>query len=139
MEDATLFYESTRSIVFYFPNCTGDETRLIGCDHDDNGILHSCDRSSLVSVICQGKYNYYTTMFFLLSLMIIMNHSESSIVADNCNHGDIRLAGGDDSTIGRVEVCINNAWGTVCNSRFGTRDAQVTCRHLNLPTDGNAE
>ena len=28
---------------------------------------------------------------------------------------------------GRVEVCINNAWGTVCDNLFGQEDAETVC------------
>ena len=28
---------------------------------------------------------------------------------------------------GRVEICINNAWGTVCDRQFGIEDAGVAC------------
>ena len=31
---------------------------------------------------------------------------------------------------GRVEICINNAWGTVCDTLFGREDATVVCRQL---------
>jgi len=31
---------------------------------------------------------------------------------------------------GRVEICINNAWGTVCHTAFGIPDAQVACYEL---------
>ena len=31
---------------------------------------------------------------------------------------------------GRLEICINNAWGTVCNNLFRVRDAQVACNQL---------
>ena len=37
---------------------------------------------------------------------------------------------------GRVEICINNAWGTVCDKKFSSEDAQVVCRQLHLPTEG---
>ena len=34
----------------------------------------------------------------------------------------------EDGTLeGRVEVCINNAWGTVCNTLFGQEDAETVC------------
>ena len=31
---------------------------------------------------------------------------------------------------------MNNAWGSVCNNRFGTNDAVVVCRQLGFPTTG---
>lgn len=31
---------------------------------------------------------------------------------------------------GRVEVCVNNAWGTVCERNFGTPEAKVVCNQL---------
>ena len=37
---------------------------------------------------------------------------------------------------GRVEVCINNAWGIVCNEQFGVEDAIVTCKHMNFSMNG---
>ena len=31
---------------------------------------------------------------------------------------------------GRVEICINNAWGRVCDTLFGREDAAVVCEQL---------
>ena len=36
----------------------------------------------------------------------------------------------DGLSAGRLEMFINNRWGTVCSNRFNTRDANVACRQL---------
>ena len=54
----------------------------------------------------------------------------------NCQTGDIRLQDGPNVREGRVEVCINNAWGTVCNNLFGVDDAIVTCAQMNFSSEG---
>ena len=64
-----------------------------------------------------------------------MNTDHSTPVG-NCVTGEVRLQDGPNVREGRVEVCINNAWGTVCNDQFGVEDAIVTCAQMKFSTEG---
>lgn len=51
-----------------------------------------------------------------------------------CTDGQLRLAGGTASVEGRadgrVEICIGETWGTICDDMWSDIDAQVACRSL---------
>ena len=55
----------------------------------------------------------------------------------NCTDGEIRLFGGSSPLEGRVEICANRAWGTVCGqSTWRFREANVVCRQLGYSAFG---
>lgn len=53
-----------------------------------------------------------------------------------CAGGQIRLVGGFDLTEGRVEICLNREWGTVCDQTWDVMDGNVVCRQLGLVSIG---
>lgn len=65
---------------------------------------------------------------------------DNSTSYSNCATGEVRVVPGttnfpvtNNNTMvqGRLEVCINHAWGSVCRDEFyDTVDAEVACRQL---------
>lgn len=85
--------------------CNGNETGLLNC-----------------------TYSNYTS---------VCNHGmDASVICGNstCTNGDVRLVNGGYPTEGRVEVCLNGVWGTICDEGWDRNDALVVCRQLNMST-----
>ena len=52
------------------------------------------------------------------------------VTQSNCTDGDVRLVDGSNKYEGRVEVCVNQAWGTVCAFSWSSNDARVVCNQI---------
>ena len=71
-------------------------------------------------------------MVTLTSIVIIIDSMTPGI---DCRDGEIRLSEYIDDYVnftrrGRVETCLNNAWGTVCNTSFDEFALNITCSKL---------
>lgn len=52
------------------------------------------------------------------------------LLPSGCVNGQVRLIGGSVPNEGRVEVCQDRHWGTVCDNQFTSVDASVVCKQL---------
>ena len=53
-----------------------------------------------------------------------------------CVDNDIQLVDGKTTHDGRVEICMDGRWGTVCDEDWGDEEARVVCTQLQLPAYG---
>ncbi len=125
-------------------NCTGNELSITDCTVDTD---YTCPEShDTASVVCQGECYYhilrqcflflfvwsqlYTGCYLSCILSLDARHSKGV----TCNHGDVRLVHGSTQHEGRLEVCMNHLWGSVCSSphtfRWTSIDSSVVCGQL---------
>ena len=58
-------------------------------------------------------------------------------VDTSCNDGDVRLVGGANDLEGRVEICYNKMWGSVCQNSWQNNDVHIVCKQLGHHSEGN--
>ena len=73
-------------------------------------------------------HSLYGHNIIIIIIIIFLSHLLTHSLG--CTTGDIRLQGGANSLTGRVEICNNRIWGTVCDDSWGAADARVVCRQL---------
>ena len=96
-------------------------------------VQFACRKSSC---IVEEKLQKSVTVSVILKLKLWTKCCHCLTVL--CNNGDIRLIGGSNRYEGRVEICWNETWGTVCDGLWSNVDAQVACRQLGYSSSGNS-
>ncbi|GFR64782.1 deleted in malignant brain tumors 1 protein, partial [Elysia marginata] len=81
--------------------CQGTESNLDDCTYHKFGEMTECKSGHYAGVLC---------------------HEGSNL--------EFRIRGEDQDHYGRVEVLVENQWGTVCDIYWDMRDASVMCRTL---------
>ena len=86
---------------------------------------------------CPPQNNVYLHLKCQGIIIIIKVYKSKFFTLERCKNEDIRLQGaiGQD-TAGRVEVCVDREWRSICQDNFGYNDASVVCRQLGFSPYG---
>ena len=63
-------------------------------------------------------------------------NSNAELVNTCTDDGELQLVDGRNEFEGRLEICFDGTWGTVCDDSWDNRDAEVVCRQLGFNTTG---
>ena len=69
-------------------------------------------------------------------LMVYSQPLSSHSAPVDCVDGDLRLVNQKNGYHGRVEICIDRNWGTVCDDGWDDQNARVVCRQLGYGSTG---
>ena len=72
----------------------------------------------------------------LLNISILADLFVYHVGEGTCVEGEVRLLDGTSSTNGRVEVCVEGRWLSVCDNGWTNEDAEVVCTQMGLAKVG---
>ena len=132
------FSAGTGPIFLDDVQCTSSASQLLECS--SNPILsHNCLHSADAGVACEGMLKRSINVMLATKIghiIILISYTKSLLHIAPCTTGQLRLVGGNILNEGRVEICMNNVWGTVCDDSWGSIDATVVCRQLGYSPQG---
>ena len=91
-----------------------------------------------ITAVSSSSTNCYQLLscFICVIYLLFIHHVLYFAFFPACKDGDNRLVNGSSHREGRVEVCRDNVYGTICDNGWGLLDAQVICRSLNFSDAG---
>ena len=112
------YYVGLRDDTHYSPsllydvNCVGDEDMLLNCIYSKLSSSQSLHRYySIAAVLCQGSAN-------------------QSNNPNECISGEVRLGNSSSNIEGRVEICTEGMWVSVCDRNWGIEETRAFCKQL---------
>ena len=106
--------------------CRGNESTLFDCPYDPT---HNCNHFEDAGVRCSPESNAIVSLLQIYAICYFVGLGV-------CNNGEVRLVNGASEMEGRVEICFDETWGTVCDTLWSTNDATVVCRQLGFSRTG---
>ena len=106
--------------------CSGNESTLFDCPYNP---IHNCNHFEDAGVRCSPRSKYDITIFVRVKLIRI-----NFVIV--CIDGDLRLVNGTSEMEGRIEICLDEAWGTICDNLWTTNDGNVACQQLGFSRIG---
>lgn len=75
-------------------------------------------------------------MMLILWLAVRLCLCHHFSVAKQCSDGDVRLLAGSTQFEGRLEICYNGQWGTICDDYSYAGIQNFVCKQLTVSIGG---
>ena len=87
------------------------------------------------NVDCTGSEAGLGSCPYSTTLVDCGHHQDAGVrCPETCSGNSVRLINGSNEYNGRVEVCYNGYFGTICQDNWSIEDARVVCRQLGFST-----
>ena len=134
---AAYFGVGSGTILLDDVGCSGTESRLIDCSNRGIGVS-DCRHSEDAGVTCLPLPT--TPPPRKIACLFASNIPGNDFKLSGysflaCTDWELRLVGGVSVREGRVEVCVNGVWSTICDESWSNIDAGVICYQLGYPRE----